>query len=146
MANPESIQWNDAMLTGVVEIDTQHRILVDTLIEAKTKLTGDASDPLFDQISRDLLAYAIYHFDTEESLMRKHGYAAVAPGEAATHLHQHRHFSETVVALREDARANRPGARDAMLAFLQDWLINHIMTTDKRLGEFICTSAPAKSA
>jgi hemerythrin-like metal-binding protein len=140
MRNPELIEWNDAMLTGVDEIDAQHKILVDTLIEVQTKLTGNLSDPLFEQITRDLLAYAIYHFDTEEKLMRQYDYATAAHDEMATHLTQHRRFSEQVVALRANAREGNPGSRDALLTFLKNWLINHILTTDQRLGKFIGSS------
>jgi hemerythrin-like metal-binding protein len=142
MGNSDLTQWSDTMRTGVAEIDEQHRILVDTLIEAKAKLTGGIADPLFDQITRDLLAYAIYHFDTEEGLMRLHGYATAAPEEAAAHLHQHRHFSEKVVDMRSTARAGKPGSREALVEFLQNWLVNHILTTDKRLGQFLCAITP----
>lgn len=143
MRHPDPIQWSDAMLTGVAEIDSQHRILVDTLIEAQAKLTGNLSDPLFEQITRDLLAYAIYHFDTEEKLMRRHDYAAAVPADMAAHLAQHRRFSEQVVALRTDGRAGTPGAREALLDFLRDWLIGHILTSDQHLGRFICSNVAA---
>lgn len=136
MRSSAPIQWNDAMLTGVAAIDRQHRILVDSLTEARVKLTDDASDPLFEQITRDLLGYAIYHFDTEEQLMKRHGYIDTST-ELALHLTQHRHFSEQVVALRANARMGEPGSKAALLTFLEDWLVNHIMTIDKRLGRFI---------
>jgi hemerythrin-like metal-binding protein len=142
MRNTELIQWNDAMLTGVDQIDAQHRILVDTLIEAQTNLTGNLSDPLFEQITRDLLAYAIYHFDTEEGLMRQHHYTTAAPDDAAAHLAQHRRFSEQVVALRAEAREGKLGSRDALLAFLRNWLVDHILTSDQQLGKFICSRKP----
>ena len=137
MSNSDPIQWSDAMLTGVAEIDRQHRILVNTLSEAQVKLSGEVDDPVFEQITRDLLAYAIYHFNTEEQLMQQHGYAAASPEEAKAHLAAHRSFSEQVVALRDKARAGKPDAREVLLAFLKNWLTNHIMTTDKRLGQFI---------
>ena len=79
MSNSEPIQWSDALLTGVAEIDRQHRILVDTLNEARVKLTVETDDPLFEQITRDLLAYAIYHFNTEEQLMQQFGYIHCLP-------------------------------------------------------------------
>lgn len=141
---PEAIQWNDAMQTGVTEMDAQHRILVDTLAEATEKLSGEADARLFDRITRDLLAYAIYHFSTEEKLMQEHGYADAAPEDAAAHLAQHRQFSQRVVALRDEAANGRHESRDALLAFLRDWLVNHILTTDQRLGRFI-RSRPAAS-
>ncbi|MBI5889751.1 MAG: hemerythrin family protein [Nitrosomonadales bacterium] len=141
MTNSEPIQWSDALLTGVAEIDRQHRILVDTLNEAQVKLTSEADDPLFEQITRDLLAYAIYHFNTEEQLMQQHGYATASAEEARVHLAAHRSFSEQVVALRDKARAGKPGSREELLRFLKNWLTNHIMTTDKRLGQFISVHA-----
>ena len=134
------IEWNDSMCTGVDEVDRQHRILVDTLNQAATKLTGEVAEALFEQITRDLLAYAIYHFDTEEQLMQRYRYAEARPDEAASHLHQHRSFSEKVVQLREQAREGDEGARNALLDFLQSWLVNHILTTDKRLGGFVSTA------
>jgi hemerythrin len=140
VADLDSIQWNDTMLTGIAEVDEQHHFLVDTLIEANAKLTDDASDPLFERITRDLLAYAIYHFDTEEQLMMEYGYAAGAPEEAERHLNQHRRFSEKVIAMRNEARTGKPGSRDALLTFLRDWLINHILTTDKQLGRFVLSA------
>jgi hemerythrin-like metal-binding protein len=142
MHNSDPIAWSDALLTGVAEMDRQHRILVDTLIEAKTKLTDDATGPLFEQITRDLLAYAIYHFNTEEQLMQQHGYVAAAPAEAEFHLAEHRRFSQEVVALRAEARLGKTGAKITLLSFLQSWLVNHILTVDKRLGQFICRTGP----
>jgi hemerythrin-like metal-binding protein len=124
-------------------MDQQHRILVDTLIEARTKLTDDTSKPLFEQITRDLLAYAIYHFNTEEQLMQRHGYAVAAPEDAARHLAAHRHFSEQVVELRSAARLGMTGSRVALLSFLEGWLVNHILTIDRRLGQFISTRRAA---
>src|SRR5512143_441681 len=128
MPDGETIQWSDAMRTGVAEMDAQHRILVDTLAEASEKLVGDADARLFDRITRDLLAYAIYHFSTEERLMQEYGYADAAPDAAAAHLAQHRQFSQRVVALRAEADHGGRESRDALLTFLRDWLVNHILT------------------
>lgn len=138
MSDSDPIQWSDDMLTGVAELDRQHRVLVSTLNEAKAKLTSEADDPVFEQITRDLLAYAIYHFNTEEQLMKQYGYAAASLEEAGSHLAAHRNFSEQVVALRDNARDGKPGAREALLDFLTNWLTHHIMTTDKKLGQFVC--------
>ena len=136
MPDAGPLRWSEAMLTGVAEIDRQHRVLVDSLAEARAKLTDDSFDPRFERITRDLLGYAICQFDAEERLMRERGYAAASP-DAALHLAQHRGFSQKVAALRDAARRGDPGSKAALLSFLEDWLVNHIMTVDKRLGQFI---------
>ena len=138
MTTSKRIEWSDAMLPGVAEMVSQHHILVDNLNEVSTRMAESSVDPMFDRVTRDLLAYAIYHFDTEELLMQQYGYAEAAPGEAARHLAAHRGFAERVVKLRDDARTGKPGAAVALLRFLESWLVDHIMTIDQLLGEFVC--------
>lgn len=133
----ELLVWNDGYATGVPEIDAQHMILVHTLNEASVKLAKDASLERLDHITHDLLAYALYHFETEEALMQEYGYEEGDPTMAALHLEQHRSFSAKVVAVREGLKSGTPIARNELLAFLNDWLVQHILNTDKRLGRFI---------
>lgn len=129
--------WDDSYATGVAEIDEQHMILVHTLNEASLKLAGDARIEQIEQITQDLLAYALYHFETEESLMQEYGYEDDAPQDATRHLEQHRAFSTKVVAVRNDLKAGIAVAPADLLGFLNQWLVNHILNTDKRLGAFI---------
>lgn len=133
----ELLVWNDSYSTGVTEIDEQHMILVHTLNEASVKLAGSYSIEQLEQITQDLLAYALYHFETEETLMRENGYEELAPQEAALHLEQHRSFSGKVVAVRDGIKSGNPIAPADLLAFLNQWLVNHILNTDKRLGAFL---------
>jgi hemerythrin-like metal-binding protein len=143
MASVERIAWSDALCTGVEEIDRQHRILVQVLGEAEALLAGERPGARFEQIFRDLLAYAIYHFETEEALMRGRGYDRAEQAAAAAHLAQHRSFSERVVALRAEARHDDRASREALVAFLRDWLVHHIVTTDRHLADFILGAAQA---
>lgn len=138
MAGHEPIIWNDSFVTGVAEIDEQHRILVNTLNEANAKLAVNTSLEYLEQITRDLLSYALYHFETEEELMQEHGYdEAATAADASDHMNQHRSFSAKVVAVRDGLKAGTLISREDLLAFLNDWLVNHILNTDKKLGAFI---------
>jgi hemerythrin len=69
--------------------------------------------------------------------LRRRGYDATAPEAPAIHLAPHRRFSEQVVALRAAVRLGEPGSKAALLSFLEDWLVNHVMTVDRRLAQFI---------
>ncbi len=134
---PTPIQWNDAMLTGVEEIDRQHRVLVSTLNEIIASLPHGADEEMAERVTRDLLGYTLYHFDTERGLMEAHGYLEACAFDAQSHLTQHQAFAERVEAMR--ACVNRGEQLDmaSLLRFLQQWLVGHIMNTDRRLGEFI---------
>jgi len=129
--------WNDTFNTGVAEIDEQHMILVHTLNEANSKLKKDNSIKNLEQITQDLLSYALYHFETEEELMHKYGYQEEDYLLAKQHLEQHRSFSEKVVTVRDGLKSETPISADELLDFLINWLLNHILKTDMKLATFI---------
>lgn len=137
MSGSEPIEWTAAYETGVAEIDDQHRILVNTLNEANARLEANPTTELLEPITRDLLSYALYHFETEETLMSEYGYGEEQKDDMAAHLRQHRSFSTQVVAVRDGIKAGKTISREELLSFLNNWLINHILHTDKRLGAFI---------
>lgn len=137
MLDHDPILWNDSYLTGIDRIDEQHKVLVNTLNEANARLSSHVTRPLLEQITRDLLSYALYHFETEELLMREYGYAEHSAAEQAQHLQEHRGFSQQVVTLRDGLRDGNLVTREALLAFLNNWLLNHILNTDKKLAAFL---------
>lgn len=138
MDKHELLVWNDALATGVAEIDEQHQILINSINEANVRLGSvQVTADVLQKITQDLLSYALYHFETEEELMQEYGYAQSEAEDQARHHQQHREFSATVVEVREGIKAGRLISREDLLSFLNGWLINHILNTDKKLGEFI---------
>lgn len=135
--------WQDSFATGVTEIDEQHMILVHTLNEASDNLATDKSLETLGQITQNLLSYALYHFETEEELMQEYGYPLDQDEDAKQHLAQHRAFSAKVVAVRDGLQAGTPVEAEDLLGFLNDWLVNHILNTDKKLGAFIAAKREA---
>lgn len=129
--------WDDSFATGVSEIDEQHMILVHTLNEASEKLAADSSLEALQEITQNLLSYALYHFETEEELMQEYGYREGSAEDAKAHLSQHRAFSAKVVSVRDGLQSGTPIAPSDLLGFLNEWLVNHILNTDKKLGAFI---------
>jgi hemerythrin-like metal-binding protein len=131
------LQWDESFVTGIAKIDEQHKILVDTLNEANARL-GDIPNPeLLGEITRNLLSYALYHFETEEALMQANDYAATCPEDSARHHREHRDFSQTVVNLRKGIQAGQLVDRQTLITFLSEWLVNHILHTDKKLGAWL---------
>lgn len=139
------IEWTDQMLTGVPQVDTQHRFLVDTLREANRKLLDDHDSTVLDAITKDLLNYAIMHFETEEALMKRYGYAEAFPDLERTHVAQHRSFSRRVVAMCNDLREGIQVSRVDVLKFLNEWLREHVLGIDQKLGAFVRERAAAES-
>jgi hemerythrin len=132
------------LLTGNPVIDKQHRALVGILNDAAERLAEQRATPAIERVTRDLLAYAIYHFETEERLIKESGYDTECPAEAQEHFRQHRGFSERIVALRDDLRNGKPQSYDSLPEFLVAWLEGHIRHSDKRLGQFLAAHAQVR--
>lgn len=143
MADYDLIVWNDALVTGIDKIDEQHQILVNLFNEANSKLTVNNNAEFLEQITRDMLSYALYHFETEEEMMQEYNYAEDEIDN--THIRQHRGFSAKVVAVRNDIKAGVLISRENLLSFLNSWLIDHILNTDKQLAAFLLASEKYRS-
>lgn len=131
---PEYFPWSDAMMTGIASIDEQHQILVNMLNMANDKLTNNTSRRVLEEIVRDLISYALYHFDTEEELMMTQRYPSDAQQQ---HFQEHRGFSAKVAKIQEDISHGQLVSPQDLLRFLKAWLVNHIMGTDKKMAEFL---------
>ncbi len=136
MSDYDLIVWHDKLVTGIGKIDEQHQILVNLLNEANIKLTPNNNAKFLEEITRNLLSYALYHFETEEGLMQKYGYIE----DSDAHIRQHRSFSAKVVAVRNEIKTGIPISREDLLSFLNSCLINHILNTDKQFAAFLLAS------
>jgi len=134
---PEDAQLRLRLHTGVAQMDRHHERLIEMFGAAGDVLRAGGEAAALAKIVGELIAYSIYHFDSEEALMKLHGYGAEFPEAMADHIYQHRIFAGKVVGFRDDLKAGRVVDRWNILDFLNSWLLNHIDTTDRRLAQFI---------
>jgi hemerythrin len=133
-----SIEWNVSYAVGFDLIDDQHRELfrkVNELVEAMHHANGRER---VGDVIRFLGDYVVHHFGTEESLMAQHHF----PGYAVHHR-EHTDFIATLQALREDLLRQGPTAALAIDVNNKvcNWLVTHVLATDKTLGAFLRTRA-----
>ena len=128
--------WNETLDTGISLVDNQHQILVNILNTVGA--SASSSVPLNNlwRIVGDLASYGIYHFQTEEDIMKKSGYNTNEPEEYEAHLAQHRSF---VAKIGEFQKRQDSIDETFLVEFLQDWLVNHILTVDKKLGDYVAS-------
>ena len=132
----QAFLWNPCFVTGLAEVDEQHRGLVD-LINRFGELTmreGGASPGDIDAVFGELADYARYHFREEESLMQS---MHIDEAYVAHHTQSHVNFLDEVVLLRDGATADRVGAAKPLLQFLTHWLAYHILGTDQAMARQI---------
>jgi len=125
------LPWSDLYCVGVRAIDDQHRILVrllNRLYQSQRRQMADQAQAV-DEALTALLEYVQSHFAFEEGLMREHDYA-----EQKSHADAHGRFFRRVQELLERRQQNVRLPLDELTAFLRQWLISHILRTDRELA------------
>jgi hemerythrin-like metal-binding protein len=133
----ELLKWNDALATGVARIDQQHQMLINLLNDANQCFRKSKDAQAQVKVMEDLIGYTTYHFDSEEELMEAGGYGDRLPDEEKRHVREHRAFAKAVSDYQLALRQGKPIDYEMLFGFLNNWLINHVMNTDQKLGRFL---------
>lgn len=133
--------WNDSFKTGVGTIDKQHKKLVDLLNQLDESLAIEGDKQIVISLLDELVEYTQYHFQSEEDFMLSHEYDNKAFKE---HQHVHQQFVDQIKQAQKDCHANPAKVTDELLDFLVQWLINHILLTDKQMASDVL-GIPKKS-
>ncbi len=116
--------WRPEYSVGVPEIDTQHRYLFQLWQMLDSVRNQRENRQSSRQALLSLLDYIDIHFSTEESYYREHP-------QFTDHQRIHRAFVDKVRQFEQDLEHDRLDM-GAMVDFLHDWLIDHIVNTDIR--------------
>lgn len=130
-----SFKWSSAYLTGILNVDNQHKRLVELVNQMGDGLSENTLDqPMLISIFHSLSNYAIYHFEEEEQLMVDKG---VDNRHINTHKKQHKNFVEDVAHLFQKASIDNHAQMENILDFLIHWLAYHILGIDKLMAKQI---------
>lgn len=114
------------MATGHRQIDLQHQELIEIINALEAANAAGRFDQAVGEVLPQLVAYTLFHFGTEETLMGPLG------DHAAAHMAAHREFATRVKEMAE--RRLPPEDLPALIKYLNDWLVAHIMGTDRELA------------
>jgi len=125
--------WSPQFETGLAIVDDQHRLLVGLLNRLAHVLALDADRETIDEALNGLREYTVFHFDTEEALMRE----AFGGDEIETgHVAVHQQFQQEAagIVLPEGGQALHD-AMHRVLSMLTRWLAFHILGVDRRMAK-----------
>lgn len=91
----EDITWDDNMLTGVDEIDEQHKNIVKAIKILCSSVMENKSKDIIKELLKELDYYVNIHFTTEENYMIKYEYENIEE-----HKEAHRYFKQTYEQIR----------------------------------------------
>lgn len=125
------IEWKDAYMLHIKEIDCQHKQLIDMSGRLLKMAMNMSSTEISDEVQKlmnDLNDYTEYHFNFEEKLMDQYCFSGVEE-----HKEIHVGFINRLKIFENQIQTNMD--RDLlikMLEFLTGWIAAHFMVEDKK--------------
>lgn len=136
LLNPELaassiFEWREEYRTNIKSMDEDHRRLfecADSFYKKYSLREEVDSEELFGFLAD----YAERHFKDEETLMSRYAF----PG-LELHQLQHKQFFREIAEVRNQYQADTVRSGMECIKFLRDWVIRHILTTDRQYGTFL---------
>lgn len=122
--------WNERYRLGVDEMDAEHKILIERINALANAINDGASHAKLLERYRALSHYTKEHFADEEKFMHSIGYPD---------LKNHQTVHKTLLARVDDFEDQVAlGTYDpaALMAFLNDWLVKHILGVDMKYANY----------
>lgn len=125
------MHWSPNLSVGIAFIDTEHRELMRLVNDLHEALTTGRDGHVVNALET-LLHATREHFEHEERTMDENGYR---------HLEHHKRLHDALLDELEEFRDRtadedwQPGTE--LSDFLKDWLLEHILESDKHLGGFL---------
>jgi len=126
------ITWNNSMSVNIISIDYQHKKLIEEINDFYNNLFRKRSKEAISDIVYQLKKYSIYHFQTEEALMKKYGFNGFKE-----HRQEHQEFISKIDEIEKKLEVGKMVLTIEIANFLKDWLTNHVFNTDKKYSEFL---------
>jgi hemerythrin len=126
------IVWDDTLSVDGGEIDEDHRRLVDLFnILSRSVTEGDAAEYI-EAVLEELISCTIWHFRHEERLMLMYKYDGIEE-----HKDEHNDLIDSVKELQQKFRKEGKLLTSEDIEYLEDWLTQHILGQDMRLGFYL---------
>lgn len=125
--------------TGIGLVDNEHRRLFEIIHDTNDLIHAELLHDKYDEIMRllaELKDYTEVHFRDEEALMERIHYPELDAQKRA-----HTAFVERLVEIDlselDDMDDNQQEYLIDLIQFLAGWLINHILGSDKKIGDYM---------
>lgn len=127
----EPIVWKEGFSVGVSEMDSQHKKLIGMINMLIDNPKAKTDSVTVSDMLTEMIKYAQEHFRAEEALMAEHGYPL-----KDLQTEEHRAFVKKTVDFCTAAEVGVDILPQAMLEYLKNWLIHHILEQDMKYKPF----------
>lgn len=128
----QPVPWDDRYLTGIAEIDLEHRTLIVLLNDVIAALQRRVSAPTAHSMLRSVETQFVRHFRSEEALLRRLSYPD-ADRHAAEHWGHERAIAAALVEANTDVDVHD------VTRLLREWVTTHLRDGDHALADWVRT-------
>lgn len=126
------LDWENKYKVNVEIIDQQHEHLFEIVNNMYNSIVkGEEQNALADVLS-ELIAYTVYHFETEENLFKEYGYP-----DYLEHKKQHDDLCKQVLELQEQFQLKVVTITFEVMDFLSAWLQEHTTNSDLKFADYL---------
>ena len=127
-------EFTEQFMTGIPLIDKEHKELFRIINEVQDLVSNDSVKDKFDEILsllEQLTEYAATHFKDEEEYMSSINYAGLEEQKREHEAFVSKIDEMDIINIDSDQQ----GTLEEILKFLAEWLVNHILNSDKKIGQ-----------
>ncbi len=131
------MEWTEDLAVGINKIDEQHRELFKRINNLLLAIREQRCRAEIDKTIEFLDDYARFHFSEEEKRMEEAGYKGLQEQKL-----QHAVYLKNIAELKQQASLPRERGMSYELSvtatqIVVDWIVTHIMNTDKLFGVYV---------
>ena len=138
----QSIVWSDDFLIGIEVLDYEHRCLIEDINKLHRDLLAHVDFDRIEDTLGNIHGRIQAHFALEEHFMVSHKY---------THYREHkaeheRLLDEYTELMSKFGTDSHVGNREAIQNVLCQWIVNHILTSDKKMSLMVKSARQTKGS
>ncbi len=119
-------------ITGITEIDEQHRAIFKLFNELHDAIHKPGKEANLEKVFSYLKNYVVDHFSLEEEYMVRYAYPAYD-----FHKSQHQEFIEQLAEKQHNFLTRGESIKSEILVWLYFWFKKHILSVDRNMGEYL---------
>ena len=123
------LEWKEIYSVENLELDEDHKKIFSCINKIEDNLYNRESK-FFEEIINDLKEYSLIHFEKEEAYMR-----SIQFDKVEEHILEHKIFTQKTLEIEEKSKDFV--LLNNMLNFIKEWIIAHILGSDKEYQNFL---------
>jgi hemerythrin len=131
LTNKPVFSWREEYSTNVESMDKDHMFFLEKANTLYQLIVANDQQAFLETLDQ-MIQFAQNHFKAEESLMKAHDFP-----DYRIHHKKHKRIIREALEVKKKIQENRMDVDSEFVNYLKDWIINHILTEDRKYGAFL---------